>query len=207
MRGVRSVLWLSVVSVLGPMASLSAQQHDLPISGSPMSPLRAPARFDTTSAARAAFAPSVAGAPELVSCAKVARVSRSVAASVPTYTMHDVRGGPGRVGQSDIALYVDSLNRLTYAIELRASQPFFRAPSGLATPGDSVIASYTNHTNFTVIELDPVANRARSFNVVKGAYQPGVAGTVASVDAIASLGSPLARATSALAMCQQQHAK
>lgn len=199
---------VAIMAVLTSGLAIRAAQpnFDLPISGVPVRPLRQPAGFTAAPEARAAFRPSVADTRAWVSCG-VTQPSRSPRRSdVPPFTAHDAKGGRDLpAGQQDISLYVDSAGALTYAIELRASRPFFRrAPGAPVNPSDSASSSYRASTNFTVVETDFASQRIRAFNVVRGEYQRGIEGPLAELDTLPSLDRPRARAEAALALCRRQ---
>lgn len=197
----------AILAVLASTLAVRASQpaFDMPISGMPIRPLRQPAGFTSALEARAAFRPPVAVTRASVSCS-VTQPSRSPSRfDIPPFTAHDVKAGPNApTGQQDISLYVDSAGALTYAIELRASRPFFRrAPGAPVNPSDSASSAYRASTDFTVVETDFAMQRIRAFNVVHGDYQRGVEGPLADLDALASLDHPRARAEAALVICRR----
>ncbi len=198
---------VAVMAVLASALAFRAAQpgFELPISGVPIRPLRQPAGFTTASDARAAFRPIVADTRASVACGVTQPAQTPRRIDVPPFTAHDAKGGPNLpAGQQDISLYVDSAGALTYAIELRASRPFFRrAPGAPVNPSDSASSAYRAGTNFTVVETDVANGRIRAFNVVRGEYQRGIEGPLAELDGLSSLDHPRARAESALALCRR----
>ena len=199
------VLTLSAVAT-SALALCSAQPaFDLPIYGFPLRPLRQPAGFTAAPEVRMAFRPVVAITRPSVACF-VTQPSRSPRrVDVPPFTVRDSTGGPNLpAGQQDISLYVDSTGALTYAIELRASRPFFqRVPGALINPSDSASNAYRASTNFTVIETDVVNRRVRAFNVTRGEYQRGIEGPLGELDSLSSLDHPRTRAEAALVLCRR----
>lgn len=177
---------------------------DLPISGMPIRPLRQPAGFTEAMEARMAFRPAVMSARSSVACGVTKTASSPSQRDIPPLVAHDAKSGPNLpAGQQDISLYVDSTGALTYAIELRASQPLFRrAPGTVANPSDSASNAYRASTDFTVIETDFMRRRVRAFNVVRGAYARGIEGPLDELNALPSLDHPRGRAEAALALCR-----
>ena len=199
------LLALSVVMASALAVSATQPAFDLPISGMPIRPLRQPAGFTAAPAEGLAFRLAVAITRPLIACS-VTQPSRSPRrVGIPPFTVHDAKAGPNlAAGQQDISLYVDSTGALTYAIELRASRPFFRrTPGAVVNPNDSASNAYRASTDFTVIETDLINRRVRAFNVVRGEYQRGIEGPLAELDALSSLDHPRARAEAALVLCRR----
>jgi hypothetical protein len=202
MRVRESVFAAVVIPLLISLRS-SQPAFDLPISGAPIRPLRQPAGFGTGEEAMAAFRPAVVNVRPSIACG-VWR-SKPSRFDIPPYVAHDAKGGPNLpAGQQDISLYVDSTGALTYAIELRASRPFYRPTGGAhPNPNDTAQVAYRATSEFTVIETDLLARRIRAFNYVRGEYQRGIEGTLEQLDGLASLEHPVARAQAALATCKR----
>jgi hypothetical protein len=199
------VFALSAV-VASALALCAAQAgFDLPIYGFPIRPLRQPVGFSAAPEVRMAFRPAVAITRPAVACFKTQPSSSPTRVDIPPFTVRDAKGGPNLpAGQQDIALYVDSTGALTYAIELRASQPFFqRTPGAMVSPSDSAPNAYVASTDFTVIETDVINRRVRAFNVLRGKYQRGMEGPLVELDSLSSLDHPRARAEAALVLCRR----
>lgn len=198
------LLLLSAALASAFSARNAQPQFDLPISGTPIRPLRQPAGFSSAPDARQAFRPAVTTTRPSVACG-VRQSSAPSRFDIPPFTAHDTKSAPNvPAGQQDISLYVDSTGTLTYAIELRASRPFLRGPSG-STAGlsESARVAYRTATAFTVVETDFVNHRLRAFNVVGGEYQRGIEGPLEELDALVSLEQPRARAEAALTLCRR----
>jgi hypothetical protein len=126
----------------------------------------------------------------------------------PFEPLHTLKGPTPAGGAIAIAVWVDSLGRLTRFAELRSSLPFF---TGDATKSlaDNQRASleYEQRVSQTMLDFDLQNNRAFVYNIVHGRYEKAHAGTVTLFDSLPSLAHPFARAKQVQQRCAAEHPK